>query len=143
MPRHARKTTSISNSGGFTLIEVMVAIIILMVGLLALLQSINLSIVTNQQTAMRTQGTMIGEEHLAKIKSQPFDSLVDGEENVVATTRMRGTFVNYSVWRKIKKIDSDPVSATAKQIDVGVRWKHRGNQYEEHFVSVMTSSADR
>lgn len=138
MPRHAPKTILISNSGGFTLIEVMVAIIILMVGLLALLQSINLSIVTNQQTAMRTQGTMIGEEHLASIKSRPFDSLVDGVENVVAPTRMRGTFVNYSVWRKI-----DSVSATAKQIDVGVRWKHRGNQYEEHLVSVVTSSTDR
>lgn len=116
----------------------MIAIIILMVGLLALLQSINLSIVTNQQTAMRTQGTMIGEEELADIKRKPFEKLVDGVEKVVATKRMRGAFVNYSVWKKI-----DPVSATAKQIDVGVRWKHRGNQYEEHFVSVMTSSADR
>ena len=71
MSRHVPRIISNFNNPGFTLVEVLVAIVILMVGLLAVLQALNLSIVTNLQNEMRTQGTMIGEDQMAKIKACP------------------------------------------------------------------------
>jgi type IV pilus assembly protein PilV len=120
-------------------VEVVVAILILMVGLLALLQAINLSIVTNLQNEMRTQGTMIGEDQMARIKSLPFSNITaTGEKTVTVPVALRSALVNFSVTKKV-----DNVSSATKRVNVGVRWHHRGNIYEHVVSSVVTEPTTR
>jgi type IV pilus assembly protein PilV len=115
-----------SNDSGFTLIEVLVAIVILMVGLLGVMQSLNLAIATNLQNEMRTQGTMIGESQMAKIKSLPFDRISGvTEKSHTVQVNMRSVIVDYTVTKKI-----DSISGTMKRINVGVSWLHRGNHHD-------------
>lgn len=133
---HVPRIMSSSNNHGFTLLEVVVAIVILMVGLLAMLQAINLSIATNLQNEMRNQGTMIGEDQMARIKSLPFANITaTGEKTVTVPVSMRSSLVNYSVTKKV-----DEVSSTTRRVNVAVRWHHRGNIYE-HVVSSVVAEA--
>jgi type IV pilus assembly protein PilV len=120
-------------------VEVVVAIVILMVGLLALLQAVNLSIVTNLQNEMRTQGAMIGEDRMARIKSLPFASISASVEKTVAVpVAMRSALVNFSVTKSVEEI-----SSTTKRINVGVAWHHRGNRYEHVVSSVIAEPTTR
>jgi len=136
MSPHVPRITSSFSSRGFTLLEVVVAIVILMVGLLAMLQAINLSIATNLKNEMRTQGTMIGEDQMARIKSLPFANITaTGEKTVTVPVSMRSSLVNYTVTKKV-----DEVSSTTKRVNVGVSWHHRGNIYE-HVVSSVVAEA--
>jgi type IV pilus assembly protein PilV len=120
-------------------VEVVVAIVILMVGLLALLQAVNLSIVTNLQNEMRTQGAMIGEDQMARIKSLPFANITaHGEKTLSVPVNMRSSLINFSVTKSV-----DEISSTTRRINVGVVWHHRGNRYEHVVSSVVAEPTTR
>ena len=139
MSRHVPRIISSFSNRAFTLVEVVVALVILMVGLLALLQTVNLSIVTNLQSEMRTQGTMIGEDRMARIKSLPFDNIsASVEKTVTVPVALRSTLVNFSVTKLVTDI---PLNT--KKIDVRVRWSHRGNIYEHVVSSVVAAPTAR
>jgi type IV pilus assembly protein PilV len=136
MQLRAPRATSKSNEGGFTLLELVVAVVILMVGLLGMLQAIGLSIKTNLQNELRTKGMMIGEDQMARIKSLPFDNITatgTGEKTISVPASMRSSVVNFTVTKKIETI-----STQAKKIDVYVWCLHQGNKYEHVVSSVVT-----
>jgi type IV pilus assembly protein PilV len=136
MRLHARKLISNSNDFGFTLIEVLVAIVILMVGLLGVMQALNLAIQTNLQNEMRTQGTMIGEAQIAKIKSLPFANISGAaEKSFTVPVNLRSAIIDYAVTKKI-----DTISSTTKRVNVGVSWIHRGNHHDYVVSSVVTEA---
>ena len=56
------KQKTSSSSSGFTLIEVMVAMVITLVGLLGLLQSVNLATEHNIKNALRDEAVQVGED---------------------------------------------------------------------------------
>jgi type IV pilus assembly protein PilV len=139
MSRHVPRIISSFNNRAFTLLEVLVAMVILMVGLLGLLQAINLSILTNLQNEMRTQGAMIGEDQMARIKSLPFSSIsATGEKTLAVPVAMRSALMNFDV---VKSVDT--ISSTTKRVNVGVRWHHRGNVYKHVVSSVVTDPTPR
>lgn len=138
MFRHVPKAISTFSNRGFSLLEVLVAIVILMVGLLALLQAINLSIATNLQSEMRTQGTLIGEDVMARIKALPFDNITATQKTVAVPVSMRSSPVNFNVTKSV-----DDISSTTKRVNVAVRWSHRGNIYEHVVSSVVAEPATR
>ena len=52
----------LADNRGFTLIEVMVAILIMTIGMLALLQTVNLAIVHNTSNKLRNDGIVFADE---------------------------------------------------------------------------------
>jgi type IV pilus assembly protein PilV len=126
-----------SNNDGFTLVELLVSLVILMVGLLGLLQAINLSISTNVRNDMRTQAASIAEAQMANQKSLPFDNMTASvEKSRVVPIALRSSFVNYSVAYSIEVI-----SANSKRVNIGVRWHHKSNNYE-HVVTTVALRPD-
>ena len=85
--------TSILNSKAFTMLEVLVAIVIMTVGLLGMLQAINLAISSNLQNDMRNQAVLIAEDRMAQVKSMPFDNITASvppvQKSVKAVAPMR------------------------------------------------------
>jgi type IV pilus assembly protein PilV len=141
MRPHARNPISKSNNSGFTLLEVLVAVVILMVGLLGVMKALNLAIQTNLQNEMRTQGSMIGEAQMAKIKSLPFANITGAtEKTFTVPVNMRSAIVTYTVTKKIDSIPSGAVSPTTKRVNVGVSWITRGNHHD-YVVSSVVSKA--
>jgi len=124
------------NKRAFTLVEVLVAMLILMVGLLGMLQVINLAIRTNLQNEVRDRAVAIAEDQLAREKSLPFAQIVSvGEEIINVPSRIRSAPVNYTVTLKVDNIGN------SKKIDIGVRWQHRGETYEHVVSSFVTNPA--
>ncbi len=129
-----RHRTLISNDRAFTLVEVLVAIIILMVGLLGMLQVINLAIATNMQNDFRNQAVLIAEEQMAQKKSLPFSNITAStQRSLNVQAPMRNATVNYSVTYRVDNVGN------SKKIDVGVRWQFKNNTYE-HVISSMVAN---
>jgi type IV pilus assembly protein PilV len=116
-----------------------VALVILMVGLLGMLQAINISIQMNMQNEMRTQGVMIAEDQLSRIKSLSFANIsASVEKNFTVPVAMRSVLMTFNVTKKV-----DVISSTTKRVNVGVNWKHKGNKYEHVVSAVVTEAATR
>ncbi len=127
------RPTLILNRRAFTLVEVMVAVVILTVGLLGMLQVINLAISANLQNDLRNQAVLIAEEQMARERSLPFDNITaSSEKSIRVTLPMRSAFANYSVTMGVSNIGN------SKKIDIGVRWQLKRNRYE-HAVSTMVA----
>ncbi len=126
--------TLASNNGAFTLLEVLVAILILTVGLLGMLQSINLAIETNMRNELRNQGVEVIEDLLSQKKTLTFENITaTGEKSLLIPRSVRRGFINYSISMKI-----DTISDNAKRINFGARWIHKRVKYE-HVVSSIVS----
>jgi type IV pilus assembly protein PilV len=139
MPLPVRKPILSFSKRGFTIVEVVVALGIIMVGLLGMLQAINISIQANLQNEMRTQGVMVAEDQLGRIKSLPFDSITaSGEKNLTVPVTMRSVLMSFNVTKKV-----DDISATTKRVNVGVNWKNKGNKYEHVVSAVIAQPASR
>ena len=65
----------LSIKNGFTLLELLVAMLILMIGLLGMLNAINLAIAAGVRNEMRNQAVAIGEEKMAQKKGLPYDAI--------------------------------------------------------------------
>lgn len=124
-----------SNKRAFTLVEVLVAMLILMVGLLGMLQVINLAVSTNLQNVVRDQAVAIAEDQLAREKALPFANITTGGVEKIRNlaSNIRSGAVNYSVTLKVDDIGN------SKQVNIGVRWQYKGNNYE-HVVSSLVAN---
>jgi len=125
---------------GFTLVEFLVAIVILTVGLLGLLQSVNVSIQNNLTSELRREASVIADEEitkdLAKGSSQiGFDAISTTTKSYPVQRKVLTGFRNFSV----TKIGSS-VSANSKQVDVQVVWRYKGNRHTYGGSSVVTRS---
>lgn len=131
-------TTVNSDNKGFTLLEFLVAVVIMTVGLLALLQTVNLSIIHNMTNQLRNEAIYVADERMSNEKMKPFGAIssagAPGRINSYSYMRPNsGVFVNYSV----VKTTTDQTAYT-KNIDIAVSWRYRGVRYT-HSLSTLVS----
>lgn len=133
---------SLRNSEGFTLLEFLVAIVIIAVGLLALLQSINLSLAENLKTMFRNQAVMLADERMTVEKTKPFDCISTTNNNLpkeghfaftTQTLNVKGASMNYS----ITTIGSD-LTTNTKNLEIDVTWNYKGKSYSHALSSLIS-----
>ena len=90
-------TTANTNNSGFTLVEFLVAIVILMVGLLGLLQTVNYAISHNMVNQLRQEALILGDERMNHEKAKPFAAISTNTRTFVVPRAINGAFRNYSV----------------------------------------------
>lgn len=118
----------ISNKCGFTLIEVLAAMVIMMVGLLGLLQSINAAIDHNTRNHLRDEATSIGERAMSQLRAKPYDMISASYPLLSMPSTLRGVAKSYQVKRLSTNISTD-----SKELQVIVTWKYR-NMSTQHLV---------
>lgn len=119
-------------SNGFTLIEFLVAIVILMVGLLGLLQTINLSLQHNLTTQLRNEAVSVADDFMSREISKTFD-LISTSTGVFPMNRKVSTSsVIYTVQRSGASVSN------SKQINVVVAWNYKGKQYQHETTAVVS-----
>lgn len=130
--------TAISNNLGFTLIEVLISIIIMMVGLLGLLQTINVALNHNIQNQLRNEAVMVADQVLARKISELSTSSSQADfqsfENYTNSRRsINNGFRNYSI-----KIQGVVVPVHSLRVNVNVNWKHKDVRYEHGAMTIIT-----
>ena len=105
--------------GGFTLFEVLQAMAIASIGLLALSTLTMATISANAKARRMTTAATLGEAKMEALRNTPYDDLADGADELAQA----GT--SYS--RSWSVCTSCPIDG-AKQVALTVRWDDRGTQ---------------
>jgi type IV pilus assembly protein PilV len=107
------------NESGFTLIEFLIAVFILMVGMLGLLQVINLALEKNMESILRYEAIVLADDVMLEQRAKTFIDIASVAK-AGKPRNIRGIFKSYSA---IVTVTSP--SANSKQINVEVSWKYR------------------
>lgn len=123
----------LKNNKGFTLIEILVAMSILLIGMLALLNSTAVMIQHNLGNILRDEAVRIAEENMSNLKNTPFDSLASSGPTTVTRT-FRGISKNYTV---NITVSSPGGAADTKTLEVAVTWTHKGQNLQHSITSMV------
>jgi type IV pilus assembly protein PilV len=131
-----------NNAAGFTLIEFCVATLIMMVGLLGLLQAVNLAAQQNLATVIRNEAVSVADEQMvfakaAESTASTYISVVQGTTITATSTvnrKVRGGNSTFTITRS----DSG-MSAKSKEVEILVSWTYR-SQVQNHRVTSLFSN---
>jgi len=122
----------LSNKRGFTLIEVVVAMGIMLVGLLGLLATANLAMDFNTRDYMRDEAVRVGERFMNSAKNAAYSSITAGTTNDTYTSTIRGISKTYNVTRTVNQLTN------TKHVSIVVNWTYKGQNYFHGVDSVVT-----
>lgn len=122
---------SYNDNGGFTLIEVMIAILIMMVGMIGILQSLNVAMEHNLKNQMRDQGVHVGEKVLNEMRGHEFGFPFTNQTTI--PMNIRGIPSRYTVDRTVTSL-----GGATEQYDVTVRWTYKGRPFQNRVVTVRS-----
>jgi type IV pilus assembly protein PilV len=119
---------------GFTLIEFVVAVLILTVGLLALLKTVEISIAQNASNKMRNDAVIIADEVMSRERVKPFARIISA--NSTRTINNGLTVKNYSIAELVTGMGGTP--PTSKRVQLTVSWQEKGAK-KNHYLTTIIS----
>ena len=124
--------TVLHAENGFTLIEFVAAVLILMVGLLGLLSGVTLGLQQNLSNKLRKDAIMLADQVIATERVRPFVNVVTNETS--HKTKNSLCFVNYSVIETVT-----PLTITSKSVDVKITWREHSQKKIHSLSTVITN----
>jgi type IV pilus assembly protein PilV len=131
------QTKSLQNSEGFSLVEVMVAFVILIVGLLGLLQAVNVALLHNLQNQVREEAVQIASSVLNEMRTSPFGTPATDAASYDIPSKIRGGNLKYAVKRTVANA-STGTTITTHQYQVDVEWQLKGQTFTHSAVTVRS-----
>lgn len=136
--------------GGLTLIEMMIALVVLLLVSLAMMQTALVSIDANMTNVLRDEAVGIAEMRMNEARNTVFDSLASDSTSLPsgvdcpATFTIDGSANGQRIRRNIRNISNKDFcsrmrasgSGDTRQIDVEVRWRWKGQDYT-HTISTI------
>jgi type IV pilus assembly protein PilV len=120
----------ISIEEGFTLIEIMIALVIMSIGLTAL-ASVQISAIRGNAFSKRmTTAVSIADEKLEQIKSNPY-------ANILSELSIQITQSNMKFTRQVTVTDNSPLTNT-KTINVTVNWSEGSKSHSVPFTTIVS-----
>lgn len=124
---------AILNKNGFTLIEVVVSILILVVALLGLLQTINVAIEYNMKSQLRNEGVKVADAEMAQELAKGYDNVgITSATFIIPRQFMLGT-VNFTATRSGNQLSN------SKWVSYTVTWPYKLAQYNTTITSVISA----
>ena len=128
---------------GFTILEAVVAISVLIIGVIAVLQVFPLALNVEKLSETETQASLLAQEKIEEKISWPYQDIAVGVE---IEDSLPSPFEKFSRETKINYVDSDLATTTSdlglKKIEVTVRWKSP-LRIEEKSVELITLIAKK
>lgn len=129
---------------GFTLVEVMVAVLIMTIGLLALLQTVGVSLEYNRSNKFRNDAITFADDAVGTAKASAFNSVIT---STVSKTNKSGLgFVNYSVANTVTSLTGNSLATNqisgAKRLLVTVSWREKGARKTHSISTTIIETAN-
>jgi len=122
------------DNNGFTLIEFLVSIVILMVGLLGLLQAVNISYSHNLQTQLRNEAVTVADSVMAGEVAKGYGNASTSTSAIYVSRKILNGMKNYSVVRTGSSLQN------SKEITYEVSWKYKGTRYIHNASGVISNT---
>jgi type IV pilus assembly protein PilV len=133
-------SVSIKDKKGFTLVEFLIATIILSVGLLALINLQWMAIRGNHDSKEMTRAIFLGEKKIEEFKNTPYSSssLVNVTNKTDNNNPMNGLGEPGGIFYRSWTIQNYAASTLMKQITVNVSWTLKGQNHNATFQTVVS-----
>ena len=122
------------NKKGMTLIEVMLALVILMVVSLALMQTALLGMRENLKNVMRDEAVNIADQRINELRNLPFHALFSAPAEAAISRSFRAANVTFTPTRTLSQIDTKTI-----QIDMRIDWHYPPGQNYSHSVTTIVT----
>jgi len=126
------------NSGGFTLVEVIMAVLILLVGMLGLLQAVNLAMEVNLRNQVREEAVYVGERVMTELRGRGFDNISASYVTYSTPSKIRGVSRKYGVQRSSEVLATEGGLPATKELAVVVTWSYKGVTYQNRVVAPIS-----
>lgn len=126
--------SQISSRQGFTLIEVLIAIFLLVIALLGLLSLTTTVIKGNAFSKMTTMATTLAKDKLEDVKNKNYDNVVSATDYAASSGTVSGSSSGAFYIRNCT-VTPDSPAANMKSVNVQVSWMWSGTT---HNVSAST-----
>lgn len=144
---------------GFTLIEVLFAVVILMVGLLGLLHTVTVAVENGVANSLREEAVNIAGQRMngglvdtadvfhEGLRNMAFDNLatdpdvnpgVSPKPQVCPGFAVKRDFKSFATNYCVKATVGGVINGDARSVLVEVRWQHRGTDYSHSITSVVS-----
>jgi type II secretory pathway pseudopilin PulG len=134
---------ALHSKNGMTLIEVLLALVILMIVSLAVMQTALVAMNANLQNSLRDEAVNIVDMRVNELRSAATGTQFDGGDlatpsnptitNETPISRsFRAFSVNYTPTRTVSSINTD-----TKQVTMSVAWLFRGRNYTHSVTTIM------
>lgn len=128
-------TLPLNNRYGFTLIEVLVALLILMVGMMALLSAATEAISLNLDNLLRDEAVQVADAKMRVVKGNKSATFASPFNNISTTShetsKLRAKSLSYTV-----SLSSSSTGGNSNLLQVLVSWNFKNNT-KQHELSTM------
>ncbi len=130
-------TTSPLDDRGFTLVEMLMATLVMTVGLLGLLQSVQMAYEHSLRNRVREEAVLLAEETMHDWRRVAFDDITaEGPKQKQVTRLLGGAPRSYTVTIGMVEMGSSTIAKPAKKLTVGVAWTVKG-EVASHEIYTM------
>ena len=126
-----------SSNRGFTLIELMMSVLILSVGLLGLLQVVNMSIDHNMYNQLRNEGVSVADAELTGELSKGFAN-VSANVPPITKSYTKTRLVMQAIQKSYSVTRSGSIVSNSKMVNVKVSWGYKNARYNVSVASVSS-----
>ena len=120
------------NKRGFTLIEVLVAMVVLMIAMLAVLDAMTIAMRKNLETFLRDESVRIAEQSMNEARNMSFATLANNTQNITRTYKQYAK--TFTVNRTVT-----PLSANSCSIQLRVTWFINNRAYNHDVTSIISA----
>lgn len=122
---------------GFTLAEVMIALVILVIGVLVILRIFPVALGYGERSQTTSRVSILIERKLEEIKSRPYSEVIETYED----KNVAGTEDELSWTIKLDKVTPANVSPASeiRRLIMTVSWQEKGRTRSDKFVTYITN----
>ena len=113
---------------GFTLVEVLVAIVILFISMMAVLHALGLSVEHNMKNIIMDEAVRLSEQKMNELRNTPITTLASSNPSteIPISRNFRNITIDYNVNWIVENLSAD---SRAIQVLVQWRWKNIDHQH--------------
>jgi len=121
---------------GFTLVEVLVAIVILFISMMAVLHALGLSVEHNMKNIIMDEAVRIAEQRMNELRNEPITSLASSTPltKISIARGIRNTSITYTVDWIVENLSAD-----SRALQVLVQWRWKNIDHQHTATSIVSS----